>query len=166
MKAKTYALSWIVALSMGATASAQEQTDVPATPEAAQSTGEPTAPLQGNTPAETRSETTQSTAAAVSPSTGDTSWIDDQKIDQFANAYMEVRTIQSNAATQLQTATDPAKADEVKSGAETAMIAAVERSGLKVEEFNQIVQAAAADENVRTRLDAKLQERSTGPTAQ
>jgi hypothetical protein len=85
--------------------------------------------------------------------------IDDKKIEQFANAYMAVQTIQQKAATQLQAAKDPAAADKVKATAESDMIAAVERSGLQVPEFNKIVERMASDTEVRSRVAAKLQER-------
>ena len=39
------------------------------------------------------------------------------------------------------------------------MIAAVERSGLQVPEFNKIVERMASDTEVRSRVAAKLQER-------
>lgn len=85
--------------------------------------------------------------------------IDDKKIEQFANAYMAVQTIQQKAATELQGAKDPAAADKVKATAESDMIAAVERSGLQVPEFNKIVERMASDTEVRSRVAAKLQER-------
>jgi len=71
-----------------------------------------------------------------------------------------VQTIQQKAATQLQTAKDPQQADKVKATAESDMIAAVERSGLQVPEFNKIVERMASDTEVRSRVAAKLQERN------
>jgi hypothetical protein len=50
----------------------------------------------------------------------------------------------------------------VKATAESDMIAAVEKSGLKVDEFNSIVQTMTADASVRERVAAKLQERQGG----
>ena len=88
--------------------------------------------------------------------------ISDQKIEQFANAYVAVQTIQEKAASDLQTAKDPGSADKVKATAESDMIAAVEQSGLKVDEFNQIVETMTADASVRERVAAKLQERQGG----
>ena len=72
---------------------------------------------------------------------------------------MAVQTIQQKAATELQGAKDPAAADKVKATAESDMIAAVERSGLQVPEFNKIVERMASDTEVRSRVAAKLQER-------
>jgi len=89
--------------------------------------------------------------------------IDDQKIEQFADAYVAVQTIQQKAAADLQSATDPQQAAKVKSNAENQMIAAVERTGLKVDEFNQIVETMASNTDVRSRVAAKLQERTGTP---
>jgi hypothetical protein len=85
--------------------------------------------------------------------------IEDKKIEQFADAYVAVQTIQQKAATELQSAKDPQQADKVKATAESDMIAAVERTGLQVPEFNKIVERMASDTEVRSRVVAKLQER-------
>jgi hypothetical protein len=87
--------------------------------------------------------------------------IDDKKLDQFADAYVAVQSIQQKAATELQNAKDPEQAAQVKSNAENQMIAAVERTGLKVDEFNQIVESMASNNDVRSRVAAKLQERTS-----
>ncbi len=82
--------------------------------------------------------------------------ISDQKIEQFADAYVAVQTIQEKAASDLQTAKEPAQADQVKQKAESDMIAAVEKSGLKVDEFNQIVETMTANADVRERVAARV----------
>jgi cytoskeletal protein RodZ len=106
--------------------------------------------------AATEPESPSATDAAAATTAGP---IEDKKIEQFADAYMAVQTIQQKAAAELQTAKDPAQADKVKASAETDMIAAVERSGLQVPEFNKIVERMASDTDVRSRVAAKLQER-------
>lgn len=91
--------------------------------------------------------------------------VDQAKVEKFADAYVQVQTIQQKANADLQTATDPAAADQVKSSAQTDMIAAVERSGLQIEEFNEIVASMAADTELRSRVSAEVQKRigATGP---
>lgn len=86
--------------------------------------------------------------------------LDDRKIEQFADAYVAVQSIQQKAAAELQTTQDPQQAAEVKSKAENQMVAAVERTGLKVDEFNQIVETMASNTDVRSRVAAKLQQRA------
>jgi hypothetical protein len=85
--------------------------------------------------------------------------IDQRKVEQFADAYVEVQTIQQRANQELSTTTDPAVADQVKTSAQTQMIAAVERSGLQLEEFNSIVASMAADDDLRSRVSAEVQKR-------
>jgi len=116
-----------------------------ATDEDQSTSGSATAPAPGATPG--------ATDATAGP-------IEDKKLDQFADAYLAVQTIQQKAATDLQSAKDPQAADKVKATAESDMIAAVERSGLQVPEFNKIVERMASDTEMRSRVAAKLQERS------
>ncbi len=112
-------------------------------------------PAQQATPSESTDTPSSSSTAAKTP-------IDDQKIEQFADAYVAVQTIQEKAASELQTAKDPASANKVKANAESDMIAAVQKSGLQVDEFNQIVETMTANADVRERVAAKLQERQGG----
>jgi hypothetical protein len=100
--------------------------------------------------------------ATAPPGATSAAEIDDQKLDQFADAYLAVQTIQQKAVADMESAQDPAAAEKVRASAEGDMIAAVERSGLQVDEFNRIVEAMAADVEVRNRVAAKLQERSGG----
>jgi hypothetical protein len=118
-------------------------------------------PAQEATPSQSEAMPSQS-ADSPSSSTAATTPIDDRKIEQFADAYVAVQTIQEKAASDLQTAKDAASADKVKADAESDMIAAVEKSGLKVDEFNQIVETMTANADVRERVAAKLQERQGG----
>jgi len=92
----------------------------------------------------------------------DVAALDDKKIEQFADAYVEVQTIQQKASADLAAAQDTATADSVKTKAESDMIAAVERSGLQVDEFNQIVETMASNVDVRNKVAEKLQKRSGG----
>jgi hypothetical protein len=155
MNIRTSALALAIATTLGMSGVyAQSSTQGDATPPSSSTPGADQS-LQQNSPA--NSGTSDSTAA-----TSGTTSLDDQKIDQFANAYAEVATIQRNANAQLQTANEPGQAEEVKANAESQMIAAVERNGMDVNEFNQIVTAMASDENVRSRVAAKLQQRSGG----
>jgi hypothetical protein len=132
-----------------------EQQDLPPT-----TTDDQNAP--GATTRDEQESTAPPAAAAGSPKPGDTTAgpIEDKKLDQFADAYLAVQTIQQKAATELQSAKDPQAADKVKQTAESDMIAAVERSGLQVPEFNKIVERMASDTEMRSRVAAKLQERN------
>lgn len=85
--------------------------------------------------------------------------VQEAKIDQFADAYVQVQGIQEQASQQLSSTSDAEAANEVKANAEAQMIQAVERSGLKVEEFNEIVQAMVADADLRSKVVSKIEQR-------
>lgn len=121
---------------IGSAAYAQSETDQQATP------------AQGSTQG---SMAEQGAAGATQ--------INQAKVEQFADAYVQVQTIQQQANAQLETTTDPAQAEQVKTTAQADMIAAVERSGLQVEEFNQIIASMAADPELRSRVSAEVQKR-------
>jgi Domain of unknown function (DUF4168) len=113
-------------------------------------------------PSTTRESAPSSAAAEAKGASPEASAFSDQKLEQFATAFVEVRTIQQKAMSDLQQTSDPAAADKVKANAETAMIGAVERSGLQIEEFNQIVESMASNIDVRNRVAEKLQKRAGG----
>lgn len=137
----------------------QSQQDVPPTTTDEQAAPGATEP--GDTQEPPASDEDESAAPAPGATTDNATAgpIEDKKIEQFADAYMAVQTIQQKAAAQLQSASNPEQADKVKAAAESDMIAAVERSGLQVPEFNKIVERMASDTEVRSRVAAKLQER-------
>jgi hypothetical protein len=85
--------------------------------------------------------------------------ISDAQVEKFADAYVAVQEIQAKAADKLQSATDDKQALQVKQTAETEMIKAVEKAGLQVDEFNQIVEQMASDTALRSKVNAEIQER-------
>jgi Domain of unknown function (DUF4168) len=137
----------------GSVASAQEQqqtttTDTPTTTEAPARTD--------STPSEAATTTGPAQSAQQMP-------IDEQKIEKFADAYVAVQNIQSQAAKELDSSSaDPAKQQQTQAVVENQMIAAVEQSGLKIEEFNSIVQTMTADADLRARVVAEIRERTGG----
>lgn len=122
------------------------------TPPAQREAAAPQEPAAQDPAAEPGAPSTSPSAAAVP----------EQKIDQFAEAYVAVEGIQTQAAQQISSAADQEAANAVKVNAETEMIKAVERSGLKVEEFNEIVQAMTADAQLRTKVVEKIEQRRRG----
>jgi hypothetical protein len=142
---KSLLLAILSATAFGASSfvGAQEQTPAPATDET-------------TTPADAADAAAPPKAAMQTP-------IDEQKIDKFADAYVAVQTIQTKAAQELDSASnDPAKQQQTQAAVENEMIAAVERTGLKLEEFNGIVQTMTADADLRAKVVAKIKERTGG----
>jgi hypothetical protein len=87
----------------------------------------PTTTDDQSTPGAATDEDERTQGNAAAPGAADTTAgpIEDKKLDQFADAYLAVQTIQQKAATDLQSAKDPQAADKVKATAESDMIAAV-----------------------------------------
>jgi cytoskeletal protein RodZ len=137
----------------------QSQQDVPPTTTDEQAAPGATQPGNAQEPAAPDEDESAAPAPGGTTDNATAGPIEDKKIEQFADAYMAVQTIQQKAAAQLQSASNPEQADKVKATAESDMIAAVERSGLQVPEFNKIVERMASDTEVRSRVAAKLQER-------
>ena len=130
-------------------------------PEPPTSTSSATTPTATEAPAVTDSTTPPSQTTTPNATAGAT--LDEQKIDQFADAYVAVQKIQTSAASELDsTAGDPAKQQQAQAKVENEMIAAVEKTGLKLEEFNGIVQTMSADADLRARVVAKIRERVGG----
>jgi hypothetical protein len=88
--------------------------------------------------------------------------IADEKVEQFAAAFIEVQKIQAQATQQLTSTTDEQQATAVKASAEKKMIEAVEREGMQVEEFNQIADLITTDMSLRARVVEKVQKRAKG----
>ena len=95
----------------------------------------------------------------VTPTPHEAAPLEEEKIKQFADAYLAVEEVHSNAAAALEKAPDPAAANEVRAKAEIQVIQAIERTGLRLQEFNQIVELCAVDPALRARVANKVEER-------
>ncbi|MFL6548884.1 MAG: DUF4168 domain-containing protein [Povalibacter sp.] len=118
----------------------------------AQSEAESTAPPE---------EAMGPTQAMPSPET-QTPVIEDQKVDQFAAAFVAVQNIQAEATQELSTAKDEQAATQVKASAEQKMVEAVKREGLEVEEFNRIADLMTTDLTLRSKVVEKVEKRRKG----
>lgn len=87
--------------------------------------------------------------------------LEDKKLDQYADAFLDIEQIQVEASAQLDKAENEAAAVAIKEKAEGAIIEAIERSGLKLDEFNQITEVAALDNDVRRRIADRVEKRRT-----
>lgn len=96
---------------------------------------------------------------AARPTPGKAAPLKEEKINQFADAFLAVEQVHSKTAAELKTAKDPAAANEVRANGETQIIRAIERTGLHLQEFNQIVELCAVDPRLRTVVASKVEER-------
>lgn len=84
--------------------------------------------------------------------------VSDQQLEQFADAQVEISTIQQDFAGRLQEVEDPEKAHELQLEANEQMTQAVEDAGLDVESFNQIAMAIQNDPELQQKLTELLQQ--------
>jgi hypothetical protein len=99
------------------------------------------------------------TPEVVTPPPPEVAPLEEEKIDQFADAYLAIEEIHAKAAAELEKTRDPASADKVKSNAETQIIEAVEQSGLRLDEFNQIAELMAVDVALRAKIASRVEQR-------
>jgi hypothetical protein len=96
---------------------------------------------------------------SISPPAPEVAPLEDKKIDQFADAYLAIEEIHVQTASELKQTEDADAADKVKAQAETRIIEAVERSGLRLDEFNQIADLMTLDADLRQKIASRVQER-------
>jgi|SRR5690606_28400345 len=95
----------------------------------------------------------------ATPPSPETAPLEDKKIDQFADAYLAIEEIHAKAAEELERTTDPDSADRIKENAEAQIIDAVERSGLRLEEFDQIAELMRHDLALRAKIASRVERR-------
>ena len=117
--------------------------------------------IASGTFAQTAAEQGPPVPESAAPQTS-TVQIEEKKVDQFAAAFVAVQDIQAQAAQQLDRATDEQQATQVRVDAEKQMIAAVEREGLQVEEFNRIADLLNTDLALRSKVVEKVEKRRKG----
>ena len=96
---------------------------------------------------------------AVAPLPPDATPVEDEKIGQFAEAYVVIEEIHTQAVADLDRTRDPEQASEIRSSAEGRIIRAVERSGLALDEFNRIAELMSVDRGLRERIASAVAER-------
>lgn len=77
-----------------------------------------------------------------------------QELETFLEARADVLDIQEEYSSRLQSVEDDQEVADLQSEAREKMAAAVEDSGLTIEEFNRIAQAAQNDPDVAAELES------------
>jgi hypothetical protein len=95
----------------------------------------------------------------ISPPPPEVAPLEEKKIDQFADAYLAIEQIHVQTAAELKQTKDADAANKVKANAESRIIEAVERSGLRLDEFNQIADLMTMDADLRQKIASRVQER-------
>lgn len=84
--------------------------------------------------------------------------VSDEQLEQFADAQVEIASIQQDFSARLQEVDDPEKAHDLQLEANEEMTAAVEEAGLDVESFNQIAMSIQNDPDLQQKLTEMLEQ--------
>lgn len=87
---------------------------------------------------------------------------DDATLENFADAFIEVQSIQTSASQEMEQAGDPAEAQDIQQRAQEEMVQAVIDTGLTVETYNRIAQQMNTDIDLREDVMARLEARMGG----
>jgi Domain of unknown function (DUF4168) len=97
--------------------------------------------------------------SVATPVPPETAPLQEEKLDQFAEAYIAIEEIERTANAELSQAKDDESTTQIKAEAEERIIDAVEGAGLRLDEFNQIAELAAVDKALRLKLADKVEKR-------
>ncbi len=91
--------------------------------------------------------------------------VSDEKLEQFADAFEELRSVRAEYAPKLQETEDKEKRQELMKEGQAEMKDAIESSGMQVAEYQRIGQRLNQDQQLQQRLQKLMQERMGGSGA-
>jgi len=83
--------------------------------------------------------------------------VSDKEATSFAHAYNAVRGIQKQYSQEVQGVQDKSQIKNLQKKYTNKMIKKVENNGLSVDRYNEIAQAMQRDENLREKIEKKMQ---------
>ncbi len=83
--------------------------------------------------------------------------VSDAELDQVADAYEAVTEVRERFQQELGEVSDPERAQQLQQQAGEEMVEAVEAQGLDVQTYNQVMEAAQVDEELRDQLLERLE---------
>ncbi|WP_291322382.1 DUF4168 domain-containing protein [Desulfonatronospira sp.] len=83
--------------------------------------------------------------------------VSDAELDKVADAYEAVTQVRERFQQELGEVSDPERAQELQQQAGEEMVEAVEAQGLDVQTYNQVMEAAQVDEELRNKLLERLE---------
>ncbi len=83
--------------------------------------------------------------------------VSDAELDQVADAYKAVTEVREKFQQELGEVSDPEQAQQLQEQAGEEMVEAVEAQGLDVQTYNQVMEAAQVDEELRNQLLERLE---------
>lgn len=87
--------------------------------------------------------------------------VSDKKLDKFAEIYVDVESTRSRLAAELSTAEDQQQAQELQMKMRDEIIATIEDHGWTLDDYNQVAQVIAADQQLKEKALEKINEHSS-----
>jgi len=84
--------------------------------------------------------------------------VSDSELDKVAQAYKEISVIREDFEMSLAGVEDPEAAQKMQEQAGNAMVEAVQNTGLDVQTYKEVMQAAQHDEELREKLLSRLEQ--------
>ena len=83
--------------------------------------------------------------------------VSDAELEKVANAYIQITEIREAFQESLAEVSDPEQAQQLQEQAGQAMVDAVQDNGLDVQKYNEVMEAAQVDEELREQLLTHMQ---------
>ena len=100
--------------------------------------------------------------SSASEDAASASEISDAQLEQFAEAYGQIRSVQAEYAPKIRNTDDKQKRAKLKRQGREEMASAIQDVGLKVAEYQQIGQALNGSRELQARLQKIMQEAQAG----
>lgn len=84
--------------------------------------------------------------------------VSDAELDKVAQAYVQITEIRGEFQETLSEVSDPEEAQVLQEEAGEKMVEAVQDNGLDVQKYNEVMEAAQVDEELREKLLARMEE--------
>jgi len=84
--------------------------------------------------------------------------VTEAELDKVVDAYTRIAEIREDFQESLAEVADPEQAQLLQEEAGEAMVEAVQESGLDVQKYNEVMQAAQVDEELREKLLSRLEQ--------
>lgn len=102
---------------------------------------------------------TAPTAPTFGQTTPASAMLTEQTVDMFVDAFVAVQEVREDFAERLGSATNESEAQAMQQEAQVEMLQAVERTGMSVQEYNDVATALQNDPELLQQVRQKAEER-------
>lgn len=104
-------------------------------------------------------QATSPTAPTFGETTPASAMLTEQTVDTFVDAFVAVQDVREDFAERLGSATNESEAQAMQQEAQVEMLQAVERTGMSVQEYNDVATALQNDPELLQQVRQKAEER-------